>query len=66
MFVKYAKIGKYELAALGLILAAVVVRIILVSQHWPMINADEGTMGLMARDIAYRGLELLCFRSGWD
>jgi hypothetical protein len=55
MFVKYAKIGKYELAALGLILAAVLVRIILVSQHWPMINADEGTMGLMARDIAYRG-----------
>jgi hypothetical protein len=55
MFIKYAKIGKYELAALGLILAAVVVRIILVSQHWPMINADEGTMGLMARDIAYRG-----------
>src|SRR5690348_510120 len=55
MFIKYAKIGKYELAALGLILAAVVLRIILVSQHWPMINADEGTMGLMARDIAYRG-----------
>jgi hypothetical protein len=55
MFVKYAKIGRYELAALGLIVVAVVVRMILVSQHWPLLNADEGTMGLMARDIAYRG-----------
>ena len=52
---KYFKIGPYGLIALVLILFASVVRIIVIAQGWPWANSDEGTMGLMARHIAYQG-----------
>lgn len=52
---KYFKIGPYGLMALVLILLASTLRIIVIAQGWPLANSDEGTMGLMARHIAYRG-----------
>ncbi len=52
---KYLKIGIDEICAFAIIAFAIVLRIILASQSWPPTNSDEGTMGLMARHIAYRG-----------
>ena len=52
---KYFKIGPYGLMALALILLASTLRIIVIAQGWPLANSDEGTMGLMARHIAYQG-----------
>jgi hypothetical protein len=52
---KYVKIGVSELAALALILVATLLRVLLVVVHWPLFNSDEGTMGLMALHIAFRG-----------
>ncbi len=52
---KYLKIGPYGIGACVVILAAIIIRIALVSLGWPTTNSDEGTMGLMALHIAYRG-----------
>ncbi len=52
---KYLKIGIDEIWAFVIIAFAIVLRIILASQNWPPTNSDEGTMGLMARHIAYSG-----------
>ncbi len=52
---KYFKIGRYGLAALMSILCSVALRLVLLARGWPVTNSDEATMGLMARDIAYRG-----------
>ena len=52
---KYLKIGIDEICAFAIITFAIVLRIILASQNWPPTNSDEGTMGLMARHIAYGG-----------
>lgn len=52
---KYLKFGKHELAALGIIVVALCLRLLVISQGWPMLNSDEGTIGIMARHIAYRG-----------
>ena len=52
---KYFKIGPYGLLALALILLAATLRILVLAQGWPWMNSDEGTMGLMARHIAYQG-----------
>ncbi len=50
---KYFKIGKYGLAAS--IFCSVSLRFVLLARGWLATNSDEATMGLMARDIAYRG-----------
>ncbi|QBD82289.1 hypothetical protein EPA93_42455 [Ktedonosporobacter rubrisoli] len=52
---KYFKLSKYGLGALGLIGLAVMLRILLVCLGWPLLDSDEGTWGLMAMHIAYRG-----------
>ena len=52
---KYLKIGTHELVALALIIVATGLRLILITQNWPISNSDEATMGIMARHIAYRG-----------
>jgi hypothetical protein len=53
--VKYLKIGIYELYALAMLMFASGLRIALAALNWPPTNADEGTMGIMALHIAYRG-----------
>ena len=53
--VKRVKIGPYGMCAAAIIALAVLLRIVLTLQAWPQTNADEGTMGVMALHIAYRG-----------
>ena len=55
LLLKRLRIGVYELYALLLIGFAIGLRILLLSLGWPTTNSDEGTMGLMARHIAYSG-----------
>ncbi len=51
----YFKLGLYEKFAAIIIVLAVFVRLLLISQNWPVTNSDESTMGLMALHIANRG-----------
>src|SRR6266568_6248157 len=53
--VKYLKIGIYEISALAIILFATLLRVLLAALNWPYSTSDEGTMGIMAMHIAYRG-----------
>lgn len=52
---KYLRISSYGIYASGIIAFATLLRIILIAQGWPVTNSDEGTMGLEAMHIAYRG-----------
>ncbi len=52
---KYLKIGIYELYATGIIAFAAGLRVLLLAPGWPPTNSDEGTMAIMALNIAYRG-----------
>ncbi len=52
---KYLKIGMYELYALAIIVFAIGLRLVLLAMGWPPTDSDEGTMGIMARHIAYLG-----------
>lgn len=61
MRVKYLKFGKYEVYAGAIILFASGLRILLAALGWPPTNSDEGTMGIMARHIAYKGEHPLLF-----
>ncbi len=48
-------IGKEELYASGIIVFSTGLHILLVCLGWPPTNSDEGTMGIMAMHIVYRG-----------
>src|SRR5947209_15470750 len=61
MMVKLLKIGVYDSLAAGIILCATTLRVVLNALGWPPTNADEGTMGIMALHIAYRGERPLLF-----
>lgn len=52
---KRIHIGPYGLCAIALIAGVALVRLVLVAQGWPETNSDEGTMGLEAMHIAFRG-----------
>lgn len=39
----------------GIIAGAVIIRLALIAQGWPLLDSDEGTMGLMATHIVYNG-----------
>jgi hypothetical protein len=45
----------YNGLALVIIALAALLRIALLANGWPLLDSDEGTMGLMAMHIAYRG-----------
>jgi len=49
------RIGPYEIAALGIITFTVILRIVFIASGWPETDSDEGTMGLEAMHIAFRG-----------
>ncbi|MBV9708855.1 MAG: hypothetical protein JO125_15775 [Chloroflexi bacterium] len=61
MILKYLKISIYELYAAALIAFASGLRVLLAALGWPPTNADEGTMGIMALHVAYRGEHPLLF-----
>ncbi len=52
---RHIKIGTYEILALLIIALAALLRISLIASGWPHSNADEGTMGIMAMHILYKG-----------
>lgn len=52
---KKLSIGPYELWMIVLVVAAVLLRFMLISNNWPTTNSDEAMMGLMAKHIAERG-----------
>jgi hypothetical protein len=52
---KYLKFGIYELSAFAIIIFATLLRVLLTALNWPQTNSDEGTFGIMAMHIAYRG-----------
>ncbi len=54
-YVKYIQPARYEIAAIFLIALALTLRILLIAQGWPVSNSDEGTMGLEALHVAYKG-----------
>ena len=51
----YLKTRLYEKLAAIIIAVAALIRLLLISQNWPITNSDESTMGLMALHIANRG-----------
>jgi 4-amino-4-deoxy-L-arabinose transferase-like glycosyltransferase len=53
--VKSYKIERYDFFAIAIILCAAALRLVMVALGWPPTNSDEGTMGVMALDIAYHG-----------
>ncbi|MGZ6280878.1 MAG: ArnT family glycosyltransferase [Ktedonobacteraceae bacterium] len=52
---KRLNMGRYELLALLLITFAILLRFILIANSWPQTSSEEGTFGLEAMHIAYRG-----------
>lgn len=52
---RYLKVGPYALGASAIIIFAVIVRVVLIGLGWPPLDSDEGTMGVMAMHIAFRG-----------
>lgn len=52
---KHPKVGSYEIIALTIITLAVILRIVLLALSMPETNSDEGTVGLEAMHIAFRG-----------
>jgi len=51
----YLKINRYRLYVCAILTFTVLLRILLISLGWPPTNSDEGTMGIMALHIAYKG-----------
>lgn len=62
---KYLKLDTYEILAFLLIGLAVGVRLTLAALGWPLVNADEGTIAIAARHIAYNGAHPIYFY-GYD
>ena len=52
---KYFKIDMHELAVLVALGVGLLLRLVLLAGNWPVTNADEGTIGIMALHIAYHG-----------
>lgn len=49
------RVGPYEIAALAIIAFTIAFRILMIALGWPETDSDEGTMGLAAMHIAFRG-----------
>ena len=59
--IKQLKIGSYGIWAGIIIVAATLLRLVLIAQGWPHSNADEDTMGIMGIHIAYNGAHPIFF-----
>jgi len=53
--IKQWKIDIFGILAFLIIVSGTLLRILLVASGWPHSNADEGTMGIMAMHIAFKG-----------
>ena len=52
---KYLHIGLYGLSVVGILALAIILRIFLIFHSWPVLNSDEGTMGIMGLHVAFHG-----------
>ncbi len=52
---RYFNFGIYEVCAVAVIVLALAIRVTLARMGWPVLDSDEGTMGLMGMHIAYHG-----------
>ena len=48
-------ISHYELWMFAVVAIAAVLRFILIYSNWPITDADEGNMGILALHVAYQG-----------
>jgi len=54
-YVRFFKIDVYEIYALAIIMFGTLLRVLLAAFKWPLLNSDEGIMGIMALHIADHG-----------
>ena len=53
---------KYDFVFLGLMIVAILLRLVLISNNWPAMNSDEAVMGLMASHMAEgQGIPLVIY-----
>ncbi len=52
---RFPRFSAYWIGALVIIALAVAIRVRLIWMGWPLLDSDEGTMGLMALHIAFHG-----------
>ncbi len=55
MSLRFPRFSGYGIGAIVIIALAIVIRVWLIRLGWPLLDSDEGTMGLMAIHIAFRG-----------
>src|SRR5258708_3819736 len=55
MLLKRLRINIPMLCLFALVVAAAVIRFILIYNNWPTTNSDEGNMGLLAMHVAFNG-----------
>lgn len=55
------RLDRYDLCAIAILTFGTLLRLVLIVLSWPGSYNDEGTMGLMAFDIAYRGAHPLLY-----
>ncbi len=52
---RFPRFSAYWIGASIIIALAIAIRVWLIQMGWPFLDSDEGTMGLMALHIAFRG-----------
>lgn len=58
---RIARLDKYHVGAGFLIFIGILLRLLFITLDWPAAYNDEGTVGLMARHIAYKGAHPLLY-----
>lgn len=54
-YLQYLHLGPYGLSVVAILALSIILRIILISHSWPVLDSDEGTMGIMALHVAFHG-----------
>ncbi|MBV9257450.1 MAG: glycosyltransferase family 39 protein [Ktedonobacteraceae bacterium] len=52
---RFPRFNVYWIGALIIIALAIAIRVWLIALRWPLLDSDEGTMGLMGMHIAFKG-----------
>lgn len=58
---KHLKLTSHEIAVLGILVGVCAIRLLLARENWPLLNSDEGTMGLMAMHIQHGELPIFFY-----
>ena len=54
-YITHLHTGPYGVGVVSILALSIILRIILISHSWPVLDSDEGTMGIMALHVAYHG-----------